>query len=252
MTEIEYRDELDSLKAAYDRAARCITGWQSFKSGRTKVRPTTRILFHFRPGDLLVKDTLALLKKVSTPESAAAMSKSRVKTIAGLIKGILGKLEPFITVPVAKGVMNVESVRQLFDLTHRRLTEEMSESAGWDDLMVPVNAGDNRAYNKAMKMLAHRLSQVIINNPKVKEVCNFPQARDYIISCKRGELYFKQCSALQDAMTSFRWKPQSLLIFCKGGGVTDKKINDNRQTKISKKNRRVRSDLKGAWHDAVP
>lgn len=252
MTETEYREELDSLAAAYERAARCIAGWKSFKSGKTKIRPTTRILFHFRPGDLLVKDTLLLLKKVAVPKSAGTMSKSRFKTIAGMIKGILGQLEPFITVPVVKGELNVESVRQLFDLTHQRLTEEMDERVGEDCLAVPVNSGDNRAYNKAMKMLAHRLSQVIINDPKVKDVCSFPQARDYIISCKRGDLYIKQCSALQDAMTSFRWKPQSLLTYCKGGGVTDKKTNDKRQIKISKKSRRVSRDLKGAWHDAVP
>lgn len=252
MTETEYREALDSLEAAYERAARCIAGWQAFISGKIKVRPTTRILFHFRPGDLLVKDTLSLLKKVADSKSTDAVSKSRVRTIAGMIKGILGRLGPFITVPVVRGTLNVESVRQLFELTHQRLVEEMDESAGKDDLTVPVNSGDNRAYNKAMKMLAHRLSQVIINNPKVKDVCNFPQARDYIISCKRGDLYFKQCLALQDAMTSFQWKPQSLLTFCKGGGVTDKKTNDKRQTKISKKKRCVRRDLKGAWHDAVP
>lgn len=83
-------------------------------------------------------------------------------------------------------------------------------------------------------------------------ICNYTQARDYIINCCRAKMYYEQCKIIQKAMEAYGWKPQSLLTFCKGGSTYDKKINDKRQTKVCKKKRLVSRGLKGAWHDAVP
>ena len=248
MTDSEFKRELETLNDSFNRVRRIAAEWHAFIAGRTNSRPTVTLAYLFRPGSIVVKDSVALVGKVLTGKEA----KDRIKSIYALIKPCVECLDEFITVPTVKSSCAVEDVKGLFELLHARLLEEMPDSPGKDGLDIPQNTGDHRVYKIEIKKLAHRLAQELISSPKFPLICKNPQARDYIVNCSRGKIYFKECKVIQDAMEAYGWSLASLLTFCKGGSTYDKKTNDKRQTKISKKKRRIRRDLKGAWHDAVP
>ena len=247
MTDAEFKQELETLEDSFDRVKRVAAEWHAFIAGKTNSRPTVTLAYLFRPGSIVVKDTVALLGKVSADKEAKDMFKS----IFALIKPCVGCLGEFITAPAVKSSCAVEDVKGLFDLIHSRLLEEMPDSSGKDGLDIPQNTGDHKAYRIEIKQLAHRLSETLISSPKFPLIGKYPQARDYIIHCAKGEMYYKQCKAILDAKEAYGWSATSLLTFCKGGSTYDKKTNDTRQTKVSKKKRRVMRDLKGAWHDGV-
>lgn len=248
MNDSEYQIAIEALKRSYARAQRRIAEWLRYTSGEESRQPTTRLSYIFRPQGLLVQDTLGLIAKVNSGEGV----KVRSKAIYALIKSTVSELGQFITVPVIKPSSDIAVVRGLFDLIYKRLTEEMSDSQDGSELTVPQNTGDHTEYKVGIKKLAHRLCGVLISSSKFPLISKYPQARDYIVHCTRGQQYYTQCKAIQDAMEAYGWKSQSLLTFCKGGSTYDTKTNDARQTKVSKKKRRVSKDLKGAWHDAVP
>lgn len=248
MTDAEFKQELETLNDSFNRVKRVVAEWHAYITGNCNLRPTVTLAYLFRPGSIVVKDTVALIGKVSADNEA----KARIKAIYALIKPCVACLGEFITVPVIKSSCADGDVRGLFDLIHNRLVEEMPDSPDKGGLDIPQNTGDHKAYKIEIKKLAHRLSETLISSQKFPLICKYPQARDYINHCTKGDMYYKQCKAIQDAKEAYGWSATSLLTYCKGGSTYDKKANDKRQTKISKKKRCVRRDLKGAWHDAVP
>lgn len=252
MIESEYIAEIESLKGSYERAKRCIADWERYKNGLKNIRPRTSIAYHFRPGALLVTDTLRLLGLIYKDRDQINTRKSGVNGVVALIKDVLGCLKTFAEVPSAQSNMTVAEAKKLFEQTYQSLTEAKDESVGEVSLVIPTCGKDKAVYREDVKKLAHNLAQVLMESSKLHDVTNYRQARDYIIGCVRGRAYHKYCKVIQDAMESFGWSTTSLLTFCKGGSIYDQKTNDERQAKISKKKRLVTRDLVGAWHDAVP
>lgn len=251
MTDVEFKERFDSLGESCGRATRCISEWHKFVAGKVKSRPTTVLRHLFRPGSIIVKDVLYLITKSCADKTEKNKVKGRIKAIFDLIKPVVSSLEGFITVPTVRVTTDVEVVRGLFSLIHDRLVEEVVDGASETDLKIPQNTGDHKSYKIEIKKLAHRLAEAMRTNPKLPTICQYPQARNYIIGCTRGKLYFTQCKVIQEAMEAYGWSAESMLTYCKGGSTYDKKTNDKRQTKISKKKRRVTKDLKGAWPDGV-
>lgn len=252
MTEAEYKDEFKTLVGTFDWASRKIGEWHKYANGETTIRPTTELRYLFRPGSILVKDTLKLVSYLAKAGVAKNEAKKRLTAIVGLIRPIVTALDGFITVPTVRITADVDDVRRLFSLIHERLKDGMTDGTGGVDLTVPEYTGDNKAHKKAMKDLMHRLSQVMIGDKKLPAVRKFTQVRNYIISCTREDRYYTQCKAIQDAIKVYEWKPSSLVTYCKQGSVEVKKTNDKRQAKINKRKRLVDKSLDGAWHDGVP
>lgn len=247
MTDAEFKRELETLNDSFNRVRRISAEWHAFINGKGKARPTTELAYLFRSGSIVVKDTVALIAKVAVDKDA----KNRVRMIYSHVKSCVGSLDEFIMVPTVRITADVDVVRRLFSLIYERLKDGMVDAIGGVDLKVPEYGGDNKAHNKAMKDLMHRLSQVMIGDKKLPAVRKYTHARDYINGCSREGRYYTQCKAIQDAIKIYEWKPSSQLTYCKQGSIEVKKTNDKRQAKINKRKRLFARDIKDAWHDGL-
>lgn len=240
----------ESFSLTCKRVSKKIEAWKEQCSVQDVYRVNARLPYYFRPGSIFVKDALTLYKNAILFDGKESMEK--IASLCAMLKSVASGCEDIITVPVLKISSREESVKSWLDLLYKRLCDELP-SDGIAPLVFPIQGDDTTEFRNEVKNYVHRLAQQLIQDKRLKDVLDYPQARDYIVNCTRGSLRYKECKQIQDVMHTLGWKPTSLLTFCKGGSNYSKKTNDKKQCKSSKRRRAVLRDLKGgAWHDAVP
>lgn len=248
MNKEEYLVLFESFSLTCRRVSEKIEAWKEQCSTPDTCRVNARLPYYFRPESIFVKDALTLYKNAMLFDGKE--SREMIASLCAILKSVASGCDDLITVPVLKISNGEEALKNWLDLLYKRLCEEL-QSEGMAPLVFPTQDNDISEFRSEVKNYVHRLALQLIQDKRLKDVLDYPQARDYIVNCTKGSLRYKECKQIQDVMHTLGWKPTSLLTFCKGGSNYSKKTNDKKQGKSSKKKRAVLRGLKGAWHDAV-
>ena len=249
MNKEEYLALLESYSQTCKRVCGKVEAWKKQSATPIACQAIPRPPYHFRPNSILVMDAVKLCKNAKLFDEKE--SKKIIASLGTNLKSIASSCAELITVPALKISGGEAAIKRWFELLYKRLCEELP-SDGIAPLVFPTQGGDISQFRNEVKDYVHRFAILLIHDKKLRDVLDYPQARDYIVKCTRGSLHYKECKQIQDAMIPLRWQSSSLLTFCKGGSNYDKKTNDKRQGKAGKKKRLVQKDLNHAWHDAVP
>lgn len=249
MNKKEYLALFESFSQTCKKVSEKIEAWKNQGTNPGVCRANARLPYYFRPTSVFVKDALALYKNATLLDKKE--SKKKIISLGAMLRAVAGGCEEVITVPILKTSGGEESLKKWFELLYKRLCEELP-SDRIAPLVFPIQGDDISEFRSEVKDYVHRFAILLIQNKRLTNVLDYPQARDYIINCTKGSLHYKECKQIKDAMIPLGWKPTSLLTFCKGGSNYHKKTNDKKQGKAGKKKRAVLRDLKYAGHDAIP